>query len=406
MLYLLYTFLLLSRTTEVLVPIPKLMLVLGCLSFLVSFVTGRANGLYARLSLLMSAWIAIGVLSVPFSMWPTGSIKQLIGWVPNLVVFYAGTQLVTSPQAVRRVLHVMAASSVILLAYTLLRGESSVDQRLLLSGSGLVSDPNDLAAALLFMLPSWLIIFFRSRGLGKLVVGAVAVAILLAVLKTGSRGGLLTLFVLLLFALKPLPLQRKVIAVILLAVLAMMGFALLPSSTRLRYATILAPSEMDSGAADVVVGAEMSRDIRFEIFKAGVRTTFRHPLGVGIGQIDLGINEDFEKHGRRATWRSPHNTYTQVSGDLGFPGLFVYLAILITCFRTTGKVLRMTKDQPRLQEVNRIANCARLSLVSFCISSAFLTHAYLFFVPTLGALCYGLKFWIDTVDKRSGLMPA
>jgi Na+/H+ antiporter NhaD/arsenite permease-like protein len=77
------------------------------------------------------------------------------------------------------------------------------------------------------------------------------------------------------------------------------------------------------------------------------------------------------------------------------PALLVYLAVLFTCFRVTKRVMQRTKDDPQHRQAYETAVCVRLMLISYCVSSAFLTHAYLFYVPTLAALCGGLSYWLE-----------
>src|SRR6266498_1246195 len=100
-------------------------------------------------------------------------------------------------------------------------------------------------------------------------------------------------------------------------------------------------------------------------------------------------------HDRPALWRGTHNSYVQVSSELGIPGFVLYMAVLVSCFQITGSVLRRTRGRPESKRLASAALAVRFSLISYCVTSFFLTHAYTAYVPTLAALCYALRAWAD-----------
>lgn len=107
------------------------------------------------------------------------------------------------------------------------------------------------------------------------------------------------------------------------------------------------------------------------IWKNTIKTMLDHPaMGVGTDNVQLFINNEI-----------PHNEYLQVGANLGFPGLFLYLAALISCFAYTVKNLKKLSDGALLAGMATLVYCAS----AFVGISIPVTTFQLFFF--LGLLC-------------------
>ena len=71
-----------------------------------------------------------------------------------------------------------------------------------------------------------------------------------------------------------------------------------------------------------------------------------------------------------------HSIYFETLGDLGFPGFFLFMAILFTGFRNISRILRLARASPSLGWASDLAVLFRLSLVVFMVSGALLSAAY------------------------------
>lgn len=393
---LLYIFLDLSRAHEMLFPIPRLMLLLGALTLLTAMVTtGGILAIYSRIPVLFLLWFLIACLSALFGMYRTGSVEALQGWLPNAIIAFAGIHVLSSPARCRAVLYTMAAAAVFLVAASRL-GSSDQAGRLGIASST-IGNANDYAATMVFLTPGILLMVMRGRGPVRWISAGLLATVPALVVRTGSRGGMVGLAVVALAAIWPLPAIKKLGLAVLLGAVGLAGFLTAPEAARGRMAVLTEGGE--GGGAEA--GAAESGALRRELLIGSIYTTLRHPLlGVGVGNNMLGTNEEAVRKGFRPTWRVSHNTYTQVSSELGIPGFVVYVMLLITCVKRLGRGIRLARTRPEWKDVLQTAVCARLALISFCTTSMFLTHAYSFFVPVAAILAHGVGEWADRVPPK------
>src|SRR5207237_689133 len=117
-----------------------------------------------------------------------------------LLVFIAVAGLVSTFERTRYVMHTIALATGILALLSLLLGDSSQGRLAVLQGK--FANPNDLAQALLIGLPFW---WFMARNPSRAPFRfALAITFVgfnfIVLAKTGSRGGLVALAVMLLLA--------------------------------------------------------------------------------------------------------------------------------------------------------------------------------------------------------------
>lgn len=88
--------------------------------------------------------------------------------------------------------------------------------------------------------------------------------------------------------------------------------------------------------------------------------------------------------------KGPHSIYFGVLGEHGFVGLLLYLALVVSCWLTTGRICKQARsfgDHTALC----YANMLRFSLVGFLVSGAFLGRAYFDYFFTIVACVAILK---------------
>jgi probable O-glycosylation ligase (exosortase A-associated) len=71
-----------------------------------------------------------------------------------------------------------------------------------------------------------------------------------------------------------------------------------------------------------------------------------------------------------------HSIYFQVLGDMGFVGLGIYLALLVTAWRNAKVVLIQTKDNPELKWAHDLARTFQYCMIPYMVSGAALNMAY------------------------------
>jgi O-antigen ligase len=190
--------------------------------------------------------------------------------------------------------------------------------------SGGIGDPNELA---LVLVPALALAFFAipgSRGaIERWVLGASATIIALALLETGSRGGLIALAV---SATAALILGGQARPRVLAAVLGC-------GALGLTYFVLVAPPDVRGRVVHFTAGGGSGRT---DLWSVARRVASDHPvLGVGIGNFQ----EVEPAYASRTTNLSEvdlvvddphlvHNSYLELVAELGIPGLAIFVALL------------------------------------------------------------------------------
>ena len=99
-----------------------------------------------------------------------------------------------------------------------------------------------------------------------------------------------------------------------------------------------------------------------------------HPLsGVGF----FNFSKYYEDHHREdmlyTVAQLPHNVFIQVGTDTGFPGLFLYVLIIIYCLRESHKI---SASQNALEMDKVFARGLGIGLVGFIVAGQFVSIAY------------------------------
>lgn len=229
------------------------------------------------------------------------------------------------------------------------------------------NDPNTLALQLVIMIPIALTLLIDSRSLAKRIVyGACVLVMLVGTLATLSRGGFLALVAA--GATLAFKLGRRnrslVVALILVSVIAVALLA--PGGYGERLTSIIDPSR------DPVGSAAARRALLYRSIWVSVR---RPILGVGIGNFQaVSIHNQVS-----------HNSYTQVSAELGMAALAIYVMFLLTSYRRLRQIEHETSKVKRSSELYYLSVGLQASLVGYMVGSFFLSVAFEWFVYFLVA---------------------
>jgi O-antigen ligase len=250
-------------------------------------------------------------------------------------------------------------------------------------------DPNDLAYGLVSILPMIRVLGMTATKRRSLFNGMV-VATIIAVLLTGSRGGVLALVVevLLLVAfplgfaknggLKRFHLGRFVIVIAVIAALCAAMWGFLPMEARERAATLL---ELQND-----YNMTSSKDGRTEIWRLDIAAVWQRPIGYGLGSSEY-VNGLIGGH-----YRAPHNVFVQSFVELGIPGLTLFVLSYLVTFWRTGKVSRLGKSgaEGSGAKAALYARALRVGLAANLVAGFFLSHAYDALPWILIAICAAL----------------
>jgi O-antigen ligase len=204
--------------------------------------------------------------------------------------------------------------------------------------------------------------------------------------RTGSRAGLLALITMTIVLFFTRSLMGKLKLAGALIALAAVLVVFIPSYSLYRYTTILNESTSAAEANSETYG---SSALRRELLYESLMTTLEHPVfGLGPGVFAPAMAKEAALQGKFANWKATHNTYTQVSSEMGIPGLLVYLAAIFCAFLDLLWVRRHSREDA---SCNALALGALLSMAGLSVSCFFGSNAYAAWVPILLGLSAMLR---------------
>lgn len=252
---------------------------------------------------------------------------------------------------------------------------------------GMFGNPNDLALHLVMMTPLAIALGAASKHLFvKLVYFAMAVLFAGATMVTYSRGGFVGLMCVAAFLVWKFSKQNRIQVLAVAAVVGIIVILVAPGNYGTRLLSIFVPG-LD------VVG---SRDQRKELLLHSLWVTARNPWGIGIGNFPIvGIRN-----------LVTHNSYTQVSSELGILGLIAYVGLLLSPFRRLAAIERRLSDDGRYNWYFYLAVGLQASLIGYMVSSFFVSVAYNWFIYYMVAYAvafrriYSIEFNVE--EKAPG----
>lgn len=334
------------------------------------------------------ALVTWSILTIPLSYWPGGSVTELTEHFLKAVMFFwlIGTLVITKkrvtvfawtlvlcsiPLAATGVLNFLAGDFV-----TSRRAE--VQRIAGYAGSGIASNPNDLALMLNLLIPITGALLIMTRKPLLKAAAALTLSLSIAtVVITFSRAGFIALITIVVLGFIALIRRRLPGAAIAILLVALVVPPLLPPGYLDRLNTITDIEKDRTGSAQG----------RWEDFGAAVDVVIKNPItGVGLGQDILALNEE-----RGATWRSVHNVYLQYAVDLGLPGAALFISLLVASFRGATRVRVRAAREPHLRDLVVLAGGVQIALVAFAVESFFHPVAYQFYFYCIGGLAVALQ---------------
>ncbi len=398
----LYVFLLFCRILEILQVMGlaqlRLMMLVTIVGLVSVFITGNlVRALRTPLGILLIAWTAWMVVCMPFSTWRSETLNQFLNnWLKSFAVFFIVAGLGSFTIAYRKTMSAMgwaaAAACLLVLPGIAAAGTGNgVNDRLL--GIGTLSNPNEVAFHLWLGMPFLLLLASRSGLFKKFFLLAICCFELLLILKTVSREGLLLALVLFGFALVRVSFANKVKLIAVAFLLCLAAVFTLSHESLDRYLTLFTSNVR----SDAAMSAEASSRMRHQKLMESIELTLRHPIfGVGMGVFMPASVEIAKERGNHIDWEVSHNSYTQVSSELGLPGILMLIALYATAFREIWRIDRVAKRLGR-EDIRQFSLVLMSALTVLCVHFCFDSMAYVFYMP----LVIGLVAAFNTVyDPR------
>lgn len=335
------------------------------------------------------ALVAWSVITIPLSVWPTGSMRLLTDqYLKAIAFFWLLATIITTPTRLRAIVWALVLCSIPLAGtgiWHYFSGDvmsTGVQGLVRIVGyqgsSGLTGNPNDLALMLNLIIPLAGALALSSRGMPRLIATGALLLGAAAVIMTFSRAGFLALAAIFIMFIAVLARRKSGGAAIALVVVALCVPAMLPQTYLDRLSTITNMSEDKTGSAQG----------RYQDLYIAADVVERNPIiGVGLGQDIIALNQ---ARGR-STWRSVHNAYLQYAVDLGVPGFLLFAWLHLLCFRSAHAVEKRAMRDPALEQLAPLATGVQVSLGAFFVAAMFHPIAYQFYFFSIAGLAVALK---------------
>ena len=319
----------------------------------------------SKLVLMLYAWC---VICVPFSAWKGGAFWTVFGDYGKCIIMTIMIGLaVNSVNRLKWLLFIQASATALMavIGCIFFRGMVRLD-----IGNGLYGNANDFAIMIALNWPICLGFLLASKNpFKKLLWGIGLIGMLWAVTLTYSRSGFIATMVAVVASFWQFGIKGKRKHVVIGAgVLALLLLPILiPSGYGTRLEGIFNPSidPLDKGSAGT----------RRELLMMSLKLTATHPIfGVGPGQFESVTQ----------TWFLTHNTYTQLSSEVGIPGFILFILILRRVFRNLKDVTKTERFRSDPQ-VEIFGSALRASFAGYLVGAFFASYAYELFIYALVA---------------------
>ena len=237
----------------------------------------------------------------------------------------------------------------------------------------LLGDPNDLSLVLLFPLSFAVSLYARRTSWTSAIFGMVAsAAIVVAIIDTQSRGGLLGLLTVFgVYGLRMIKSKALLVAIAVGAAIALFAAAGI--------------SDRSSGGAAEEGAIDESSMGRIYAWGAAWRMALAHPLN-GVGLNNFVPNYFFYTAHWDGHNHAVHSTWFDVLGDTGFPGIIVFVSMVIMVARSAFLALRELEKTNAPMPARAMGHAVLAGVAGFCVSGTFLTQGFTWSIYVLVAL--------------------
>jgi O-antigen ligase len=236
-------------------------------------------------------------------------------------------------------------------------------------------DANDYATLTVTAMPLGLYFLNRGQRRGVRLFAACGLVLLtLGFVRSGSRGGFIALAAVagyIVFRFNSIPLGRRLLST------ALVIGVLFATATDQYW------EQMSTIASDTDYN-HTEESGRLQIWSRGVGYMLSNPL-LGVGPGNFGVAEGTlspmaarQQFGIGVRWNAPHNSFVQIGAELGFAGLALYVAILVSAFLA-------------LRDAGDLRPPLTASLLGFVVGSFFLSLAYSEMLYTLVAFAVAVR---------------
>jgi O-antigen ligase len=254
------------------------------------------------------------------------------------------------------------------------------------------ANANEYAWTLLVGLAFLAYLYIRGTRNQRYVAVVLGLIVLVAIAKTGSREGLLGVLTLgvvaFLHASKATRIKLALFATVLF------GLTLLTLRTDLLMRFTTFGGELNIYEYGTLRYKTVASTLsRYTLLKDSLRVTAMHPfLGVGPGNFAVAQDLLAQARGEPSNWQVTHNSYTEVSSEMGLPGLAIYITFLYQIFKQLKLILRTKTRSPAWTELRMMATILQAAMIAFLLIACFSSLEFNTDVPILAGITVALGF--------------
>ncbi len=391
-LLLLYLFLLLGRIPEITADLIHTSLyqifIVSVFLAINMLLTGTAmNAVHTKVGrnfLFLHGWLVLACL---FSFWHTGSLDAMMYILRYLPMLFFMGAFIQDIDQLRRAAVAAALSIVAILIWALISpGEDAA--RLSVQG-GRFSNANEIA--IYFSVGGPFLVYVAASKHFNIFVRILATSAVIVciyeMLRTGSRGGLITIVALAIVCFLAAGARIKLTIAVAAAGFAVAGALLIPTVTLSRFGTIFG-----AGLPSDVTGAVSSSQARRALLMQSLAITLQHPLlGVGPGVYAAAVADQAKALGEKTGWQVTHNAYTELSAESGIPGFAFFVLTLWSIVKSSYSMRRRCLRMPGHEDEALLAGCIILSAIAFCINGLFASIGTDFYLYMIGGFAIAVS---------------
>jgi putative inorganic carbon (hco3(-)) transporter len=242
------------------------------------------------------------------------------------------------------------------------------------SGTGMLGNPNDLAALMVLIIPCTVILAIKSKGLMRMFYIGSCGLMTAVVFVTFSRGGFLGLVLVAFWMVWKIGRGKRLKIILASIVILVPLMAVLPGGYGGRIATIFDSDSDTTGSSQA----------RRKLLEQGMDLALKHPIvGIGIGNFDV-----YSLDGHVA-----HNSYVEIAAELGWIGFVTYLGLLFSPLIRLRRLERQTADGTSASERDLYLLCigAQAMLLGYMVESFFASIQYQWFIYYIVAYSITLR---------------
>lgn len=154
----------------------------------------------------------------------------------------------------------------------------------------------------------------------------------------------------------------------------------------------------DRMASITSYGDDQSAMGRISAWWSAWNSAFHYPFGVGFNSARSELFARYSPYGSDPL--AAHSIYFQVLGNHGFFGLFLFLGIFASTWRSAGWLRRQKFASPEANWCNDLGTFCQVSLAGYAVGGAFLSLAYFDLPYNIMVMVVLTRIW---VEKKSWL---